>query len=326
MRLSDRPVLICDAMNMFIRSYAAYPSMATDGHAVGGIVGFMKTLSRLVNEFSPEAVYVVWEGGGSQRRRSLYKEYKLGRRPEKLNRYYEDDIPDTDENRQYQLVTLAKWMKTLPVCQLYVSDCEADDVIAYIVRAKLRDKDKMIVSSDKDMYQLLDDNTVAYNLHHKKVITAEDVFEEFRVKCSNFALAKALCGDASDNIPGVKGIGFKTVSKLYPMLGIDDDILVQQLIDYAAAHVDESRYHQRVIDDSDIVRRNWRLIHLDMTTLSPTQASSIDTMMSSFVPTSDQLALMRAARQEGVNLDTVSLFSTLRLLEHRKEHVNVTSE
>ena len=66
--------------------------MSSNGYQVGGCVGFLKTLQKLVRELSPTAICVAWEGGGSQRRRKLFPEYKLNKRPEKLNRFYGDDI------------------------------------------------------------------------------------------------------------------------------------------------------------------------------------------------------------------------------------------
>ena len=130
--VSDRVVLIIDGMNAFLRAHAAFPTMNSNGESMGGCIGFLKMMRRIVSELQPKAVYVAWEGGGSQRRRKLYAGYKMNRKPERLNRFYEDDIPDTDENRKHQLVTLLGMLKCVPVCQLYVSDCEGDDVIAYL--------------------------------------------------------------------------------------------------------------------------------------------------------------------------------------------------
>ena len=102
----QRPTFILDGMNLFLRSFSAYPTMSSHGYQMGGCIGFLKTMQRLCREFQPAKVYVIWEGGGSQRRRKIYPEYKLGRKPEKLNRFYGDDIPETEENKQHQLMTL----------------------------------------------------------------------------------------------------------------------------------------------------------------------------------------------------------------------------
>jgi DNA polymerase-1 len=181
--------------------------MSSHGYQVGGIVGFLKTLHKVINDTHPKAIYVAWESGGSSRRRSLFSEYKANRKPEKLNRFYEDDIPDTEENKSQQIRTLAKLLKLLPVCQVYVPNCEGDDVIAFLAKRKFAAAKKLIVSSDKDFYQLLDDSIEIYNLHKKIIIKKEDVIKEYKITPQNFALAKAFCGDVSDNIPGISARG-----------------------------------------------------------------------------------------------------------------------
>jgi len=297
---SDRPILIVDAMNLFVRSWAAYPTMSSHGYQMGGCIGFLKTLKRIVNEVQPRAVYVCWESGGSSRRRKLFAEYKLNRKPGKLNRFYEDDIPDTEENRRHQLEALVYMSKCAPFCQLFVQDCEGDDLVAYLCCGPLRGDDKVIVSSDKDLYQLLDDRTKLYSLHKKTYVTKADVMEEFRVQSKHFALAKALCGDNGDNVPGIKGLGFKTVAKLFPMLGLDDDLLLQDIIDYAHTHVDESKIFQRIVEQADDVRRNWRLVFLDGSMLSATQQAAIDQRLQNFVPRPDRIGLVRRLINEGI--------------------------
>lgn len=288
-------------MNLFVRSYSAYPSMSAHGYQMGGCIGFLKTLQRLVNEIGPSAVYIAWEGGGSQRRRALYSEYKLNRKPGKLNRFYEDDIPDTEENRQHQIIALLGMLKCCPVCQIYVSDCEGDDVIAYLARGPFKAVPKVIASSDKDMYQLLDENTRVYNLHKKTYIVPEDVVKDFRVQPHNFALAKALCGDPSDNIPGVKGLGFKTVARVLPFLSLEEEVLLEDVLKFCHSHADESVLYQRIVDHEEEVKRNWKLVFLDGSMLSAHQASKVDHLISTFRPRIDRMGLIKALIKEGVN-------------------------
>jgi DNA polymerase-1 len=229
--------------------------MSNHGHQMGGCIGFLKTLSRILREIQPSRVYVAWEGGGSQRRRKLYSEYKMGRKAEKLNRFYGEDIPDSEENKKHQLITLLGMLKFAPVCQVYVSDCEGDDIVAHLCCGPFRSKDKIIASSDKDMYQLLNESTKIYSLHKKKIMTAEDIFEEFRIKTHNFALAKALCGDPGDNVPGIKGLGFKTAALKFPFLGGDSEILLQEVIDFCHAHSKESTIYRRVLEHENDLKR-----------------------------------------------------------------------
>lgn len=319
---SDRPVLIVDGMNAFIRSWAAFPTMSAHGYQMGGCIGFLKSLRKLVNEIQPKAIYVAWEGGGSSRRRKIYADYKMGRRPEKLNRFYEDDIPDTEENRKHQLVTLLGMLKCIPVCQLYVADCEGDDLVAYLCTGPLKDEDKIIVSSDKDLYQLLGPKTRLYSLHKKTYILEENVLEDFRVRAQNFALAKTLCGDRGDNVPGIKGVGFKTIARLFPFLGTENNIILQDVLDYAASHEDESAVFKRIIENEADVRRNWRLVYLDGSMLSATQMSSVDHVIKTFVPTVDRVKLVRLLVAEGIgDFDIEGFFYVFNCIDGLQKRV-----
>ena len=295
----NRPIFVIDGMNMFLRSYSAFPQMSSHGYQMGGTVGFLKSLQRLCREFQPTSVYVTWEGGGSQRRRNLYPEYKANRNLGKLNRFYGDDIPDTTENKQHQLVTLLSALKNVPACQIYISDCEGDDIIAFLVRGPFRDKDVIVISADKDMYQLLGSKVKIYSLHRKKFITDKDLFDEFRIRANNFAIAKCLCGDDSDNIPGVQGFGFKTVSKKFPMLGSEDTIALQDIINFA--HTQNGTLYKRVVEEANVIIRNWQLVHLDGSMLSCDQMKRTEYTVDTFNPTVNKMGLIKLLLKEGIS-------------------------
>ena len=155
----QRPVLLIDGLNVFMRHYVVNPSMSSLGYHVGGFTGFLNSLSRLCDRTRPSQVIVAWEGGGSARRRAIYSGYKKNRRPQKLNRYYLGDIPDTTKNRDNQIALSIAALKNTPVHQVYVQDCEADDVIGYLCNYKLKDEiwenfnwdvDKCILRSDNN--------------------------------------------------------------------------------------------------------------------------------------------------------------------------------
>lgn len=250
-------------------------------------------------------------------RRKLFPEYKLKSRPERLNRFYEDDIPDSEENKKHQLIALLGMVKHIPVCQLYVQDCEGDDVIAHLCRNNLKDKKRIIASSDKDFYQLLDnDETSIYSFHKKNYVLRDDVLNEFRVTARNFALAKALCGDPSDNIPGVKGLGFKTIAKRFPFLGTEQDVLLQDIFDFAASHVDDSIVYKRVLEQRQDVVRNWKLVYLGNSTLSPQQALTIDNLVGTFKPRVNRMAFTKHLIKEGINdFDVEGFFYACNCIE-----------
>ena len=163
--------LIVDGLNLFTRHYIANPSTNENGESVGGVVGTLGAISILCEKFKPDRVVVVWESGGSLRKRSIFKDYKSGRKPQRLNRYYSGDIPDTIQNRNRQIEILISIFSNLPIMQLYIRDCEADDVIGYLCKYKLRDQRKVIISSDKDYYQLLDQKTLIYSPTWKKFVS-----------------------------------------------------------------------------------------------------------------------------------------------------------
>ena len=302
MSSSTQVSVIIDISNLYIRSFIAYPSMSTlTGAQTGGIVGSLKMISRLLRETSPTNMYIVWESGGSVKRKSIYKEYKQHRKPEKLNRYYGDDLPDTDENRLHQMIVLMNCLKCTPTCQVYVPDCEADDVIAYLSQGPLKLHEKIIASSDKDFYQLLDEKTKMYSFYKKSFVTKENVLETFRVSSNNFAIAKALCGDISDNIPGIVGVGFKTVANRLAFLGTDENVILQDVFDYCSSHVTESTFYKKVLDNTDTVKRNWKLVNLGSGPLSNDQVQKVDHAIGTFVPFLDKMALVKCLVKEGIS-------------------------
>ena len=104
---SDRSlILLIAGLNLFTRHFIANPAVSETGEHAGGVVGFLNGIASLCEKFRPTKVVVVWEGGGSTRKRLIHSDYKKKRRPEKLNRYYENDIPNTVENRNRQIKIL----------------------------------------------------------------------------------------------------------------------------------------------------------------------------------------------------------------------------
>lgn len=311
---NKKTILLVDALNTFTRSFCAYPQMNPNGEHIGGVIGTLKSIRKIINLVSPDGVVIVWEGGGSRNRRALYPDYKATRKPEKLNRFYED-IQQSEENRNYQVRELVSILKCLPVCQIYVEDCEADDAIAYLSKNKFYQENKVIVSSDKDFYQLLDERTKIYRLHKKDIVGTDDILKEYLIHPSNFALAKSMCGDASDNIAGVKGLGFKTAVKKFPMLSLPEPYILENIFSYAATRVKESHQYGKVVADADKIKINWKLINLNSSMISPAQLSKIDYRVDNYKPVIDRLEFRKKVIALGnvdFDIDTF-LYSFLKL-------------
>lgn len=312
----SRPVVLVDGLNIFTRHFVANPTMSSDGTHVGGLVGFLKNIRYLCEKFNPESVCIAWEGGGSVRRRAVRRNYKDNRRPTKLNRFYED-IPDTYENRDNQLMSLIEFLKHMPVIQIYVPDCEGDDIIAHMANNTFRSKKCMIISSDKDLYQCISERVSQWSPGRKKLMTPAAVLEEFGVLASNFALTRAFVGDSSDGIVGVKGAGFKTMAKRFPILSSQEDVMLSDIFENAKTNnVKRSpAIYSRILEEQSLIKDNMKLMTLEGKNLSATQALKVDSIVDSHEFTPNKLNLFRLfMRREIKNFDIDALWVSLKCL------------
>ena len=132
--------------------------MDPKGIAIGGCIGFLKSLQKCVRDYDPNEIIIAWDGhGGSQKKRSVNKNYKEGRKPLRFNRrMIKLDPEDEEKNKAYQQIRTMQYVNELPIIQIMIDYVEADDVISYVVQHdKYKDYNKLIVSSDKDFYQLV---------------------------------------------------------------------------------------------------------------------------------------------------------------------------
>lgn len=311
----NRPVLIVDGLNMFIRHFVVNPTISDSGNHVGGLVGFMRALKHLCERVHPSRVIVVWEGGGSPRKRAIYKGYKNGKRPQKLNRYYGDDLPDTVENKNYQIAQSISLLKSVPVDQIYINDCEADDIIAYLVRNVISER-CVIASSDKDLYQLLSKKCIQWSPGQKKFINAIDVREKFGISALNFCTARSFIGDPSDGLNGVPLAGFSSMSKRFPALSENQFISVQEIIDLALEMKKNSKLKiiNNICENQDIPKRNWKLMYLDTNNLSFEHIKKIKFMFENPHQNRNKFGLIKLFTKLGIrNFDIDSFYSSLSL-------------
>ena len=317
MQSSTRPVILVDAYNLFTRHFIANPAMSKNGDHVGGTLGFLKSLATLSDHLKPSEMYVVWEGGGSTRRRAIYKDYKKQKRPQKLNRFYGDDIPDTMENRSRQVSLTIELLKTVPVRQVYVSDCEADDIIAYLAKYKFSEKRCVIVSSDKDYYQLLSNRIIQWSPGQKDFVTMKDVSKKFGMFPENFLVARCFCGDGSDSLPGIKGAGFKTLIKRFPELADPEFISVDEILklslDRGSTKAGQKiKLFQNINENPHVPLRNWKLMHLGTINLAASQIQKVESIVDTFDNSGNKIKLMRTLMREGLStFDADSFFMSL---------------
>lgn len=317
MSSSVRPTLIIDGLNVFYRHWVANPTMDTNGEHVGGIVGFLKNLQLLCERYTPEDMIVVWEGGGSTRRRSIDSNYKNGRKPAKLNRFY-DEIPDTVQNRNSQVSQLVSLLRKAGIKQLYVPDCEADDIIAYIVSSRFRKKGEkcVIVSTDKDFYQLVSEQVNVWSPGSKKQWDISSIVSTFNIHPENFCLARCFIGDPSDGLKGAPGVGFKSLAKRFPNLSNCDSLTIDDIVTECRKLQEQSKLklYDSIINHEDEIRKNWKLMYLGFGKLS---ASQVDKISFAFeqTPTRDKLGFIRYLMNLQItNVDYDKLFMNLKIL------------
>lgn len=313
MYVQKSDVVLVDGYNILLRHYAASPLLNENGVHVGGAIGMLKAVAKITGAANPSHVIVAWEGGGSSRRRKLLPEYKENRRPVRLNRFYgNDELPDTKENLEYQVALIVHLFMQVPVCQIYVEDCEADDVIGYLAKYRFRDKQVTIVSSDKDFYQLVNDTTALFRPTKKTMVKTADVLDEYNIHPRNFCLAKAIVGDGSDNINGIDRVGFKTLAKRIPAMASHEQMTIDDIISFCTAECLSRKhlpkFYSQIASGRDLIERNMKLMELDVHMFQPSEIKKTNGIIDGYVPVMNKLELLKILQREGIlNFDIASV-------------------
>src|SRR5688572_6809871 len=217
--MSSPPVLaILDGYSLAYRAFFALPPdlRTTTGQVTNAVYGFTTMLIKLLGEQRPDYVAVAFDRGRPAHRTEILPEYKANR----------EDSPD-DFRSQIPLVFEVLEVLQIPV--VGVDGCEADDVIAtYATVAREEGIDTLVVTGDRDAFQLIDEHTrVLYTrrgISDTVLMDGDAVRERYGVGPDQYAILAALRGDPSDNIPGVPGVGEKTAAKLINEFGDLDAI------------------------------------------------------------------------------------------------------
>ncbi|RIL05412.1 MAG: DNA polymerase I [Proteobacteria bacterium] len=207
-------LVVVDAANCLYRAFFAIPPLrASDGTPTNAAYGFLNMLIKALREEQPDHVVVVFDApGGGASRREIFGEYKAHR-----------DAQPEDLSRQIPLVRELVDAHHIPL--LEVPGCEADDVIATLVARAPADARITILSTDKDLMQLVTERVALLDTMKDRRYGPAEVEERFGVPPARVLDLRALVGDPSDNIPGVKGIGEKGAAKLLAEYGTLEALL-----------------------------------------------------------------------------------------------------
>jgi len=295
-------VLIIDALNAYLRAYIVDPSLSTNGQPIGGIKGFFKILQKLSRETKPDEIIVVWDGpNGSKRRKLMDKNYKEGRKPLRLNRAYNNlSESQTIENKTWQQIRIMEYLNQMPIIQTIIPETEADDVIAYITQMEhYKGWQKVIVSNDKDFMQLCDDETILFRPTAKEVLNKERIIEKTGIHPTNMALARAIIGDASDNLPGIRGAGFATVAKRLNFLSADKSYTIRDVIDFCGKTNSKLKFFANITKGECIIEHNYKMMQLYTPQMSFQAKMVVKEAIENFEHSFHKVEIIKMMREDG---------------------------
>jgi DNA polymerase I len=238
-------LLLIDGSGFIFRAYHKMPPLThPDGTPTGAVYGFTAMLLKLREMLPCSHAVVVFDAKGDTFRHALFPAYKAHRPPAP-----EDLIP------QFPLVRHAAQALSLPIIEQ--SGMEADDIIAtYALSAKAQGMEVCIVSSDKDLMQLMQDGIRIYDPMKNTYLTEDDVFTKFGVSPSQVADVQAIMGDSTDNVQGIKGIGAKGAAELIQQFG------TLELMLQHANDIPQKKRRELVIEQADQARLSKQLVLL----------------------------------------------------------------
>ena len=248
----SKPLYLVDGSGFIFRAYHALPPMnRADGTQVNAVYGFCNMLLKLLTDFDAHNIAVIFDASSTTFRNEIYSEYKANR-----------DEPPEDLRPQFGLIRDATRAFALPCVEL--AGYEADDLIAaYTKQARAKDQEVVIVSSDKDLMQLVDEKTSLFDTMKNKRSSIAEVFEKFGVEPERVIDVQALAGDSTDNIPGVPGIGIKTAAQLIQEYG-DLETLLER-----AGEIKQNKRRENLIEYAEQARISMKLVTLDTETPVP---------------------------------------------------------
>ena len=263
----DSHLLVNDGLNTFIRVFSAVPALNDDGQHIGGVTGFLRSVAAVVRLIKPTRCVIVFDGkGGSRRRKDLYPEYKANRANKTaFNRYKEfASLEDEQDSMKRQFGRVIQYLNCLPITTLSIDNVEADDIMAYIANEIYTDDNNRVTicSTDRDFLQLVNNRISVWSPVKKKMYTPNTMQEEFGFSSKNYLLYRSFIGDKSDNIPGLKGVGPKSLIKYFPVFTENREISIKEIVQYATDVEKKYKVHKLVSENEELLELNYKLMQL----------------------------------------------------------------
>lgn len=240
--------LIIDGHNLLFRMFYGIPGSIknTKGNEIKAVIGFVGGLIKYITKFEPHSIMIVFDTETSiSDKTNDYSDYKS-------NRINYSDVPDS-ENPFIQLPLIFQALDYLEVPYKEVVEYEADDYIASFCEMYSKKFRIIIVSTDQDFFQLVNDNITVFNPNGKNgtIYTSNKIYEKLGIYPQQIVEYKSLVGDSSDNITGIRGVGPKTAQKILS-IGSINEIFENSLID--------GKLYDTLKENKSIIDRNIQLI------------------------------------------------------------------
>ena len=292
--------------------------MSPTGHHIGGLVGFLRSLGYVTRIFDPTRVIVVWDGkGGSANRKNIDPNYKANRATSRITHWglYDTKAEET-EALIGQLYRTKDYLECLPLQQIMMEKLEADDIIAYLAQQADKNNKKItIISSDKDFLQMVNKNIEVYAPVKKKTFTHSNIEDELKVIPENYNIVKALLGDNSDGLKGVKGLGIKTIVSQFPDLVTKPNMTLDYVFQVCEDNLEGKKIFSKIVHEWDKVETNYKLMNLHESVLDDNEKSTILNIVKEDIPDLQAgafLHLLDNDKIEGVTKNTEGWLENFR--------------
>jgi 5'-3' exonuclease len=191
---------------------------------------------------------------------------------------------------------------------------ELDDIIAQVVQSpQYSGWQKVIVSSDKDFFQLCDGETVVLRPIQKEIMTSSSIVEKFNIHPSNFALARAIAGDKSDNLPGIRGAGLATIAKRFSFLSEDRSHTLTKILQHCEKVEKPLKVHTEILENKELIQENYKLMQLYLPSISVQGKGKIKYAIENFVPELNLTNFRAMSLEDGfIELVFDELFTTMK--------------
>ncbi len=243
---NSETLYLVDGSGFIFRAFHAIPDMTrSDGTHVNAVYGFCTMLQKLINDLKVEQIAVIFDAGRKTFRNDIYKDYKAHRPP-----------PPPELIPQFALIRDATRAFGIPALEM--QNYEADDLIATYARVAVEHgRNVRIVSSDKDLMQLIRRGVELFDPLKAVPIGADEVLKKFGVTADKVIDVQALAGDSTDNIPGVPGVGIKTAAELIGEYGDLENLLRH------AKDIKQPRRRELLTQHAEQARLSKKLVTLD---------------------------------------------------------------